>query len=91
MSALPRISVNAAVELETILLTLETTQGKEAANSFMDAFLRFRPLIGLNPEKRSSKMIDDVLFYRFIHPGWNYIVYYEILDGTPIIDHFEKR
>lgn len=91
MSALPQISEHAVVEIETILLALETTQGKEAANTFMNSFLRYRPLIGLNPEKRAKKIINGITYYRFIYPGWNYVIYYEMVNGIPVIDLIVKQ
>lgn len=91
MSALPRVSENAAVEIETILLSLETTQGKEAANSFMNSFLRYRPLIGLNAKNRPKKTINGITYYRFIYPGWNYLIYYEMVNGAPVIELIVKQ
>lgn len=91
MPPLPLISENAAVEIETILLILDTTQGREAANSFMNSFLKYRPIIGINPENRPKKTIKGITYYRFMRPGWNYVIYYEIYNGEVVIDHIEKQ
>lgn len=91
MSSLPKISENAAVDLESILLILESTQDKKAANEFFDAFLKHRPLVGLNPKSRPKKIINGITYYRFLYPTWNYILYYEIVDGITVIDHIVRR
>ncbi|MCB0835244.1 MAG: type II toxin-antitoxin system RelE/ParE family toxin [Bacteroidetes bacterium] len=88
MISLPVVmSEAAAADLETILLILETTQGIEAANSFMNRFLDYLPMTGTNPEFRPKREFNGYIYYRFVHPAWNYIFYYDIIDNQVVIFH----
>ena len=79
------ISDYAASEIETILLLLETTKGKETADSFMNRFLEYWKMVGKNPYSRPKVEIGGDTFYRFAHPAWNYVIFYSIVNDQAVI------